>query len=157
MHLITNEDEAEALSKKARDIETKIKSNCITEDETQSTVNPFKDDILENIPISELKNHQKATIIYSKTNLNEELDKIIEIYNFIPKIKNHRYATIQINFTKDNSDLILVIDPNIEHGMTFKDVRTLCNMTEIEFKNQSFSQLIKQLRKRFFTASQKRH
>ena len=41
--------------------------------------------------------------------------------------------------------------------MTFKDVSTLCNTTEIEFKNQSFSQLIKQLRKRFFTASQKRH
>jgi hypothetical protein len=138
MYLITNGEEAESLTKKARDIETKIKSNCIAEDEDQTTNNPFKEEILENIPITELMNHQKATIIYSKSNLNEELDKIIEIYNFIPKIKNHRYATIQINFTKDNSDLILVIDPNIEHGMTFKDVRTLCNTTEIEFKNQSF-------------------
>ena len=66
MYLITNGEEAESLTKKARDIEIKIKSNCITEDETQSATNPFKDDILENIPISELKNHQKATIIYSK-------------------------------------------------------------------------------------------
>ena len=104
MYLITNEDEAETLSKKARDIETKIKSNCITEDETQATTNPFKDEVLENIPISDLKNYEKATIIYSKSNLNEELDQIIEQYNFIPKIRNHRYATIQITFTMDKKE-----------------------------------------------------
>ena len=51
----------------------------------------------------------------------------IELYNFIPEIKNHKYTTIQINMTKDGKDLVLVIDPNVEHGqLTFKDMFATC-------------------------------
>jgi tetratricopeptide (TPR) repeat protein len=49
-------------------------------------------------------NYEKATIIYSKTNLNEELDLIIEMYNYIPEILNHRYVITQIKFKKDDKD-----------------------------------------------------
>ena len=41
----------------------------------------------------------------------------------------------------------MVIDPNLEHGMTYKDVRRLCNKVEIKFKNQSFSHLVKELKR----------
>ena len=102
-------------------------------------------------------NYEKATIIYAKTNLNQELDEIIEHYNYIPDITNHRYTITQIKFKKDDKDLILVIDPNIEHGMTYKDVRQLCNTTEIEFKNQSHSHLIKELKIRFLDSKPQRH
>jgi len=102
-------------------------------------------------------NYEKATIIYSQTNLNEELDLIIENYNYIPEIKNHRYTITQIDFKKDDKDIILVIDPNIEHGMSYKDVLQLCKRTEIEFKNQSFSHLIKELKKRFLDTRIPRH
>jgi len=159
MYWISNKDEANSLVQQAKDTETKIKSHCIQEDE-QAKKNIYTEEdrqIIEDIAISDLLNYEKATIIYSKTNLNEELDSIIEQYNYIPAIINHRYTITQIKFRKDDKDLILVIDPNIEHGMNYKDVRQLCNKTEIEFKNQSFSNLIKELKRRFLEIKQQRH
>ena len=159
MYWISNRDEANSLVQQAKDAETKIKSHCIQEEETAKT-NIYTDEdrqFIEDIAVSDLMNYEKATIIYSKTNLNEELDSIIEQYNYIPAIINHRYTITQIKFKKDDKDLILVVDPNIEHGMTYKDVRQLCNKTEIEFKNQSFSNLIKELKRRFLEIKQQRH
>ena len=57
------------------------------------------------VKITDLMNYKKATIIYSQTNLNEELDLIIENYNYIPEIKNHRYTIRQIDFKKDDKDI----------------------------------------------------
>ena len=158
MYWISNRDVANTLVQQAKDAETKIKSHCIQEDEKKKTNIYTEEDrqILEDIQISDLLKYEKATIMYSKTNLNEELDLIIEQYNYIPDIINHRYTITQIKFKKDDKDLILVVDPNIEHGMTYKDVRNLCNTTEIEFKNQSFSHLIKELKKRFLDTKQPR-
>jgi hypothetical protein len=85
------------------------------------------------------------------------LDQIFEHYNYIPEIQNHRYTITQITFKKDLTDIILVIDPNIEHNLTYKDIRNYCHKTEIEFTNQSFSHLIKQLKKRFLETRIARH
>ena len=159
MYLISDKEKAYNLVQQARETETKIKSHCIQEDQVKKTNIYTQEDrpILENTPISELTNITKATIIYSKTNLNEELDQIIEHYNYIPEIQNHRYTITQITFKKDLSDIILVIDPNIEHNLTYKDIRHYCIKTEIEFTNQSFSNLIKQLKKRFLETRIQRH
>ena len=157
MYWISDKENAEVLVKKARDVETKIKSHCIQEEENKQTTNIYCGEILENIAIADLNNYEEATIIYSKSNLNDELDEIIYKHNFIPEIKNHRYIINQINYTKDGKKIILVVDPNIEVGMTYKDVRLLCNNVDIEFKNQSFSNLIKQLKKRFFDSKIERH
>ncbi len=118
MYWISSRDKANSLVQQAKDAETKIKSHCIQEDESKKKINIYTDEdrqILEDIQISDLMKYDKATIIYSKTNLNEELDLIIEQYNYIPEIINHRYTITQIKFQKDDKDLILVIDPNIEH------------------------------------------
>ena len=82
-----------------------------------------------------------------------KLDRIIELYYYIPEIRNHRYAITQIKY----KNIILVIDPNIEQGMTYKDVRNLCKKTEVEFTNQSMSHLVKQLKIRFFDSKPQRH
>jgi hypothetical protein len=108
MYWIADQAAANSLIKKARDVETKIKSNCIKEDATKPKENIFKREIYENTPVADIMNLDNVTIIYSKTNLNDELDQIIELYNFIPEIKNHRYTITQINMTKDGKDLVLV-------------------------------------------------
>jgi hypothetical protein len=151
MYWISNRDEANSLTQQAKDAETKIKSHCIQEEATEK-INIYTDEdraVIENIAVSDVIKHDKATIIYSKTNLNEELDEIISHYNYIPAITNHRYTITQIKFKLDEKDLILVIDPNIEHNLNYKDVRQLCNKAELEFKNQSFSNFIKELKTRF--------
>ena len=160
MYWISNRNEANSLVQQAKDAETKIKSHCIQEEERKKKVNIYTDEdrqIYEDIAVSDLMKYDKATIIYSKTNLNEELDSIIELYNYIPDIINHRYTITQIKFKKDKKDVILVVDPNIEHGETYKTVRQLYNTTSIEFKNQSFSHLIKELKIRFLDSKLQRH
>ena len=162
MYWISDKETADSLSKKARDMETKIKSQCIKEEVQEQKKSIYTDEerpILDDISIDDLNNHTIATIIYAKSNLNEELDQIIEKYNYIPEIRNHLYKTIQINYKKDGRDIILVIDPNIEHGMTYKQVRAFCIKPKInvEFKNQSFSNLIIELKKRKFDDKVPRH
>jgi len=156
MYLVLDPKAAEELVKRARDVETKIKSHCIQED-VKETENIYSREIFEDIPIDNLNNYQTATIIYSKSNLNDELDQVILKHNYIPSLKNHRSNTTQINYNKDGRDIILVIDPNIEHGMTFKDVRQLCNKVKVVFNNQSFTQLIKEELKKYFDAKIERH
>ena len=159
MYWISDKEKAYNLVQQARETETKIKSQCIQEEETKKVNIYTQEDrpILENTPITELTSITKATIIYSKTNLNEELDQIIEHYNYIPEIQNHRYTITQITFKKDLTDIILVIDPNLEHGLTYKDIQYYCKKSEVEFTNQSFSHLIKQLKKRFLETRPARH
>jgi hypothetical protein len=92
MYWISNRDDANSLVQQAKDAETKIKSHCIQEDE-QAKKNIYTEEgrqIIEDITISDLINYDEATVIYSKTNLNEELDSIIEQYNYIPAITNHK-------------------------------------------------------------------
>ena len=61
--------------------ENKILTNILT---SSTYAENFREKLIEN-----LNNYEVATIIYAKTNLNEELDLIIEKYNYIPEIKNH--------------------------------------------------------------------
>ena len=75
MYWISNRDEANKLVQQAKETETKIKSHVIQEDETKKHNIYTEEDrqILDNIKITDLMNYEKATIIYSQTNLNEEL------------------------------------------------------------------------------------
>ena len=126
------------LTATARDIETKIKSS-IVEDEFEKE-NIYTDaTIYENIPIDKLLDYDNCIIIYSKSGLNEEYDKIIELYNYIPKKKTHKFTTTKIIFKYDGKNIILVIDPNDLKKMNYKDVKLFCEKVDIEFENQSFS------------------
>ena len=80
MYWISDKEKAYNLVQQARETETKIKSHCIQEEETKKTNIYTQEDrqILENTPITELTNITKATIIYSKTNLNEEQNKLFD-------------------------------------------------------------------------------
>ena len=75
----------------------------------------------ENIKVSDLKNFRDCTIIYSgisednycKTNLNEELDEIIKLYNFVPdtrKMVYKRYQCTKLVFNKDGRNVTLQVD-----------------------------------------------
>ena len=81
-------------------------------------------------------NYDKATIIYAKSNLNLELDEIIEHYNYIPDITNHRYTITQIKIKKDDKDIILVIE-DAEKALLSREtsenaaiVSTILNLTD---------------------------
>ena len=122
--------------------------------------------IFENVPVSKLKDpeYQDCIIIYSQNNLNEELDQIIELYNVIPSVRNQKFSVTSIKVSprfkaKTNclsKNLLLVVDPNDTNKISYREIRELCNKHKIPFKNQSFSQLIKQIRENFFGQKTKR-
>ena len=139
LYFISDKQEVLKLTASARDIETKIKSS-IVEDEIKKE-NIYNDaTIYENISIDKLLEYDNCIIIYSKSGLNEEYDKIIELYNYIPKKKTHKFTTTQITFKYQDKHIILVIDPNDLKKMNYKDVKLLCEKVNIEFENQSFQQ-----------------
>jgi hypothetical protein len=99
--------------------------------------------------------------------LNEELDKIIEVHKCIPRgshIKTYNMTVVGITikpgkgskhkFLKQN--LLLEVDPNDTDKITYKDIQGYCVKHGVEFRNQSFGSLIKELRTRFYDTKTKR-
>ena len=156
---ITNPIITKSLVEQAKDIEHKIKSNCIIEEVIEkATVNNFVTmEIKNDIDIEKLNEHDNCIIIYSKNDLNEELDKIIELYQYIPKLYNHIYDVIYIHYDKDQKNIHLYVDPNDSLICDYKYIQSECKKLNLEFKNQSFTQMITQLKKRYFDNINKRH
>ncbi len=53
---------------------------------------------------------------------------------------------------------VYAADPNEIHVITYKEVKILCKKNEIEWKNQTFMQYVKQMKDKFFnTKKEDRH
>ena len=57
-----------------------------------------------------------------------------------------------MKFTHKNKGIVHIYaaDPNEIHVITYKQVKILCDKHEIEWKNQTFMQLVKQVKDKFF-------
>ena len=157
MYHINNRKDVDSLTKSARDIQTKMNSSAMSN--TDDVVNIFSKSLTihENTPIDQLKNLDNSIVMYSKNDLTEELDEIIRIYNIIPQVRNKKSNHVKIIFEYNGKTIYLVIDPNDPEVCDYKKIMDLCTQYELEFKNQSFSQLINQLKTKHFDKSVKRH
>jgi 5-methylcytosine-specific restriction endonuclease McrA len=165
---------------KARDIETNLTSKMFKktkkkddgdddEESDEKEENIFTTrPIYENVPVSELQEekHKDCIIIYNQNHLNEELDQIIELYNVIPTVRNQKFKITSIKVAPKgkghtnpflNKNLLLVVDPNDTDTVSYREVRDLCSKHGVLFKNQSFSQLVKQIRQELEERKSKRH
>ena len=84
--------------------------------------------------------NKNSTIIYTKNNLNEELDEIIKTYKYIPSIKNDRYNISQIHIKQFNIYLV-AFD---KKKFTYQQIQELCKTHKIEWKNQTFTSFVYQ-------------
>ena len=155
---ITNSNVVKSLVEQAKDIEHKIKSNCVIEEIIEKdTINKFNTmEIKIDVPIDELTNYKDCIIIYTKNDLNDELDKIIGQYNYIPKIQNHQQSIIYIHYNLNDLNIHLYSDPNDNSICDYTYIKSECDKLNLEFKNQTFTQMITQLKKRFFDNTNKR-
>jgi NAD-dependent dihydropyrimidine dehydrogenase PreA subunit len=126
---------------------------------TDEVVNIFAKSLTihENTPVDQLKDLDNSIVMYSKNDLTEELVEIIRIYNMIPQVRNKKSNHVKIIFEYDGKTIYLVIDPNDSEVCDYKKIMELCAQYELEFKNESFSQLINQLKTKHFDKSVKRH
>ena len=98
MYFVSDRKAVESLTKSARDIQTKVSSSMFLDD--AQTENIFDKEllILENVEVKDLLTTEDCIIIYSKKDLTEELNDIIRIYKYIPKISNRKYDVVKIYF-----------------------------------------------------------
>jgi len=170
MYWISQKEAVQALVRQAREIEINMTSKMFKKEQgEEEEENIFLTrPIFENVPVADLqdKQYQDCIIIYDQNNLNEELDQIIELYNVIPTVKNQKFNIVSIKVaprTKGHKNpflsknLLLVLDPNDTKTISYKGIRDLCNRHQVPFKNQSFSQLIKQIRQNFEGKKHVRH
>jgi len=137
MHWVSDKNASLSLIRNSQDINTKFKSICLTDDETDK-VNIYDLDIKENISINDLQENKNSTIIYTKNNLNEELDEIIKTYKYIPAIKNDKYNITQIHIKQFNIYLV-AFD---EKKFTYQQIQELCKTHKIEWKNQTLTSFV---------------
>ena len=98
MYHLTDRKAVKSLIAQARDIQTKASSSMFLDD--AKTENTFDKELptLENVEVKDLSTTEDCIIIYSKKDLTEELNDIIRIYHYIPKIFNRKNDVVKIYF-----------------------------------------------------------
>jgi hypothetical protein len=119
---------------------------------TTEKVNVFTEfEIHQNVAVKELINYENCVIIYDMVTLDGIFDEIVLTYQYVPtKLKYNEMKCVQMNFNKKKRNITLAVDPNYEHNgktdMKWQDVRHWCQHFNVEFKNQTFSTLIQELK-----------
>ena len=104
-----------------------------------------------NKEITELINENDNCIFILPVNcLNDVLETIIQVYNYVPAIKNSKFNITYIHFNDNNKNIHLYSDPNELIHMNYKDIQALTDKLQMSFRNQSFGALIKEMRLKFF-------
>ena len=109
--------------------------------------------LYSDVPIADLAKCKNGANIINKKHLNDELIEYIKLYSTIPSnIKNHKISVIE--FFDEINKVIIAIDPNDTKNYDYTMVKQICDDKNIDFSNQSFPSVVKQMRKTF--ASSKR-
>ena len=160
MYHVTDKDSCKSLLEKSKDIETKLSSSALKEQAflTEKENIYETQDIHQNIEIKNLINLKNCIVIYTEINdLSEKIDEILKFYKYIPTFTLKKCYITRINFNFENKNITLVVDPNDKDVCSYENIQEFCKIFNTEFKNQSFSQLINDIKKRFFDNSSKRY
>ena len=99
-------------------------------------------------------NEDKHTIyMYSrpgKTNINDVFQQLIQVHGVPKDLRCKKTKIVSFKYVKNNINYVFACDPNDIHNMSFREVKVLCEKNSLPFKNQTFMQVVKQLRTRFF-------
>jgi len=160
MYLIKDKSLVKSLSEKAKD-DIKINTSMLENESKENNFNILN--IYENVPIKDIIDKESCIIIYSRKNssdINDIYKRIIGHYNVIPSPK--KVVSINTKMTKFtltlNKKLYYIYNDNndVKLGMNWKIIKDLCKKENIEFKNQSFTTFIKQLREKILDKNSER-
>ena len=152
MYLIKDNDLVKSMVEKAKAPEHKIHSSML---ETDEVVNHFND---KNIYINKSMESVKANLakrndciyMYSRDqhNINDIFEQFITTFNTVPLIKKCNKTNIMEFHFKTCKDKLIVFccDPNDINTITFENIIELCQENKIEWKNQTYTQFIYELK-----------
>ena len=108
-------------------------------------VNPTQDNLFQQ--------SENTIYMYSrpgKTNIND-IFTILTVNKGVPQnVKCKKTKIIGFTYEIKKINYVFVCDPNDVHQITFKEIQVLCEKNNVPFKNQTFTQLIKQIRTKYF-------
>jgi len=156
MYLIKDEKLVKSLVEKAKAPEHKINTSLL---ELEDIVNHFNDKkiylnkSMESVKAN-LDKRSNCIYMYSRNihNINDVFEQFIITFNTFPSIKKCNKTNIMEFHYKLNKDKLIIFccDPNDINVITYKDIKNLCDTNNIEWKNQTYTQFITQLRDNFF-------
>ena len=158
MYHIKNQEIAYSLIKSAVDIETKINSIYFEEDE-KTNIFTTGLEIKENIKIDELLSYNESCIvIYSHKHLNDQLVELMNnnIKPMVKRCKKTMVCYMMIQKSKEIKFYLFADENDHSQNITYKTVMALCKQHEIEFKNQTFPAVIKQIKDQHIQEKNKR-
>ena len=162
MYLIKDAALKKSMVEHAKDKSNNVNiKSCIFDVEYEAKNIYSELELNENIPLKDIVDYPSCIFIYTKdqhADLNNILIEYIRLYKSVPleiNAVNHKISRFQ---TKINDKLYyFVSDPNKDHrNINYKTVKKLCEEKDIEFKNQSFTSLVNQIKDLFFNDVNKR-
>ena len=123
-----------------------------------STDDTEKDNIFDtyNIvvnPTSYFTEENDTIYMYSrqgKTNINDIFQNLVQVHGVPKDLRCKKTKIVSFRYVKNKINYVFVCDPNDVHQISFREVKELCEKNSLPFKNQTFMQVVKQLRTKYF-------
>jgi hypothetical protein len=154
MYLILEDATRKSLVEK-----TKVKENFNTslleneeERENSNIYDNYK--IVVNVSLDNIFQESKDTIYMfsreGKTNINDIFIHMLTKYGVPQDIKCKKTKIVGFRYKIEDIDYVFACDPNDVNKISFKEIKILCEKNDIPFKNQTFTQLVTQMRVKYF-------
>jgi 5-methylcytosine-specific restriction endonuclease McrA len=128
-------------------------NTSLLSDEHEEKANIYDDyDIIEN-PKTFFTETKNTIYMFSRlgtTSINDIFQSLIVDHGVPDNIKCKKTKIEAFKYKKNNIIYMFVCDPNAVHNITYKEVKVLCEKNDLPFKNQTFMQVVKQLRSKYF-------
>ncbi len=85
-----------------------------------------------------------------KTNINDIFIHMLIKYGVHQDIKCKKTKIVGFRYKINDINYVFACDPNDIPQISFKEIKVLCEKNSIPFKNQTFTQLVTQLRVKYF-------
>jgi 5-methylcytosine-specific restriction enzyme A len=122
-------------------------------DEVEEKSNIYDDyDIIEN-PTTFFTETKNTIYMFSRlgtSSINDVFQSLIVDHGVPSNIRCKKTKIEGFKYKKNNIIYMFVCDNNALHNITYKEVKVLCEKNDLSFKNQTFMQVVKQLRSKYF-------
>ncbi len=161
MYLVKDKDLIKSMVEKAKAPEHKINTSLLELDEvknyytnadgTYKTI--YLNETVETIKSNMIK-YSNCVMMYSRTthNINDVFEEFIKVFNTFPVIKKCNKTNIMEFHFKPSKDNLIIFtsDPNDINIITYEQVKELCIENKVEWKNQTYTGFITQLKNDFY-------
>ena len=147
MYLVTAKETVKSLTS-AEKVNKNVIVSSLLEIDDEPTID---NEVIECKSFADALQLHNGVVILPVQNITDDVHEYIRKTQRVPKLKVEQHHIVRMTLQReDKSCLVVMCDPNILEGYTWKDVKAICDKANIPFKNQRIGGLISALRKKFF-------